>query len=132
MSGLSKTFRVAVLGMAVLAGTVACNRQPAPDQRVAAERPAAPTMLMSVLKAEDPSITPADPNLKGFFLVYSEVNKRADLNYDLNLKAEDGKAVSTVVIKYPMATIPEASPDDFPSMQRRNKALLDFMSVCLG
>jgi hypothetical protein len=130
MTALSNKFRAAILGVACIAGVVGCSKAPSAKLEVAATtaavmQPAAP------VERDDPATTPNDPALRGFWLTYGEVDKRADLNYDRNLQSEDGQPVSSVTISYPKS-IPDASEEDFGSMQVRNKALLDFMSACLG
>ena len=137
MTSLTKAFRNAILGVAVLAGVVGCSKAPEENQQPAAAQPAAiqpvaaATALQAAPERGNPATTPKDPSLKGFWLSYSEVDKRADLEYDRKLSAEDGKAISSVTISLPKS-IPNASPDDYASMQVRNKAVLDFMSACLG
>lgn len=130
MTGLSKKFRAAVLGLALVGGIVGCSKPPAQNAQAPTVQPLAAAPAPQ--RAEDPAVTPLDPALRGFWLSYSEVDKRADLNYDRNLQGTDGKPVYSVTLNYPMATIPDANPHDLQSMKVRNKVLLDFMAVCMG
>lgn len=132
MAGLSKKFSAAVLSLACLAGAVGCSQKPAEEKRVAADVPAVTVKAAPAPVRDDPATTPLDPALKSMWLSYSEVDKRSDINYNRNLQGTDGKPVYSVTLNYPMATIPDANPDDFQSMKVRNKALLDFMAVCMG
>jgi hypothetical protein len=133
MSGLSKKFQAAILTAVCAAGIVGCSKPPAAaKQAPAAEPPIATVITPATPRAEDPATTPNDPLLRGFYIVYGEVDKRSDLEYDRKLTATDGQPVSAVTISLPQGFPDAKSSEDYAALNIRNKALLDFMAACIG
>jgi hypothetical protein len=74
---------------------------------------------------------PTAPSLQGFWMVYNEVAKKSDLEYNRKLESSDGKRVYSVAIA-PGKQFTDMPYESLEAQKQRNKALMDYMAECVG